>query len=222
MKMIFLIVLLSFSAFSIAGADELLVNGGFEDGDLTGWLQGTGEGHVVAESAVGTPTCERIDPPTPRTGSYLFSSAADDGAIPGTVQISLKQEIDVSGFSYIATGNAFVSGSAYVSGAPGCADPSDDLVEIVMVFFQGGADGTYLDDIGSGLLDPEPGEWRELTLARTQVPEDTDTIVFFYNTWLDEGFTSIDIGADDISLTIEEDDTPVEKSSWGEVRALFR
>jgi len=222
MKIMVLLVLVSLSAPSVAGADELLVNGGFETGDLTGWTAVWGEGHVVTESAVDTEECERIDPPTPRTGSYLFSSAVSDGATFGTEEITIKQVIDVSGYDYIAANRGFVFADGYVSGSPGCAKASDDRAELVLQFYQGGESGSLISYYGSGLLDPEPVAWRWIGILGLQVPPETDTIVFNYATWLDEGFASIDIGADDLSLDIEEGDTPVEKWSWGKVRAGYR
>ncbi|MFH1845243.1 MAG: FlgD immunoglobulin-like domain containing protein [bacterium] len=202
MKAIFLVLLAVLFTGTMANADQLLSNGGFETGDLTGWTESVGQGHVVSLSGEGALLCERIDPATPRTGSFLFSSAVPDGAEPGTEEISLVQVIDVSGYAMIAAGSAGITAQGFVSGAPGCGFSSDDLAELSVAFYENGQFGNLISSISSLPIDPTPGAWQPITITTTQVPPATDTIIFRYMTLLDIGYASIDIGADDLLLWI--------------------
>lgn len=143
----------------------------------------------------------QIDPNVPRTGSFLFSSAVEDGATALTPEITIVQQIDVSGFLPIGMGGASISASGYFSGSTGCASSSDDTAQIVVEFYSGGPFGTLLGSNSSSPLDPDPGEWRLLSTMGS-VPSATDTIVMRVITLLDTGFASINIGVDDLSLTL--------------------
>jgi hypothetical protein len=61
-----------FPATALADDSELLTNRGFETGNLSGWSQTVGplQGHVVSVSGPSAQACARIDPNTPRTGSF--------------------------------------------------------------------------------------------------------------------------------------------------------
>lgn len=186
------------------GQTEILQNGGFESG-LAFWTEevGAGEGNVITQTAgIG---CQAIDPGVPRSGSFLFSSAVTDGATLRTPEITLHQIVDVSTFSWISTGIARLSATAYVSGAPGCGGTSDDTVQIQVEFWQGGTSGALLDSRSTTPLDPVVGFWNQISLQDFPVPAATDTILFRYRTLLDPGWTSIDIGADDLSLALSAD-----------------
>lgn len=193
-----------FGVEDLAMGDELLVNGGFETGDLSGWTESVSQGYVVAVSGEGIEPCAQIDPNTPRSGAFLFSSCVADGAVPGTEEISLVQVIDVSGYPSIPTGSVTIAAEGYVSGANGCTAPSNDLAELSIAFYENGQFGDLISSIASLQVDPSPGAWVLIEIGPTQVPPNTDTIVFRYMTLLDFGFTSIDIGVDDLSLSIEE------------------
>jgi hypothetical protein len=192
------------SATGFAADHELLANRGFESGNLTGWLQTVGplQGHVVTVSGPAGMPCARISPNTPHGGSYLFSSSVQDGATPSTPEITIAQEIDVSSFAGVATGEASIFASGYFSGAAGCNEnPSNDTAQIVVEFYSGGVSGTLLDTASSPVADPFVGVWNFLSVG-DDVPQATDTIVLRVRTVLDPGFASIDIGVDDMSLVL--------------------
>jgi hypothetical protein len=216
------VIMLVFVALSPpAYGFELLSNGGFESGTLSGWDEVTGAGHVVTTTAGDS--CVAINPGSPRSGSYFFSSATVDGAIPLTPEIALRQVIDVSSFPEVAAGTATVRATGYVAGAPGCSTTSDDLAFLAVEFYQGGSAGTLLASYETPGLDPTVGAWNYLSTGDISVPEETDTIVFYYRSLLDPGFASIDLGADDLSLILDSPATDVARdtqtrTSWTRVK----
>jgi hypothetical protein len=182
---------------------ELLSNGGFESGNLSGWIESVGanEGHVVSISGVTAQPCARIEPNVPRSGSFRFSSSTQDGASPGTPEITISQVLDVSSFSGIPNGGATFVAYGHFSGAAGCSSTSDDTAQITVSFYSGGPSGTLVGSLASSPIDPFGGTWNLINLDGA-VPQATDTIVFSAVTRLDPGFSSIDIGADDLSLVL--------------------
>ena len=196
------------SSVAVAADFQILTNGGFETGNLSGWTSTLGLGHVVSVSA-GEPPCVRIVPNVPRSGSFLFSSSIHDGAVPNTPEITIHQAIDVSGFPGIAAGGASIDALGYFAGADGCTvqDPSEDLAQIVVEFRDGGPGGALLGTAVSAPLDPVPGNWNPLGITGP-VPAATDTIVVRVRTTLDPGHASIDMGVDDLSLVLSVPETP--------------
>ena len=175
---------------------ELLVNGGFETGDLTGWSATPGLGFVVMTS--GTPGCTQISPPTPFEGVYAFSSSASDGTPAFTPEVTIVQSVPLTpGGGYGAT---TVSASGWFAGAPGCGPSSDDTARIELDFFDVG--GALLGTAATAALDPPPGAYSELALADVPLPAGTSRIDFRLRTVLDPGFASIDILSDALSLTL--------------------
>ena len=178
-----------------ATAQELLTNGGFESGDLSGWAETAGHGHVVTSSAN-----PGMNPNTPRSGSFMFSGSTSDGAVLFTSEITLSQVIDVSASTVVPAGVAAVKAQAFFVGSIDGRNPSDDTAQVVIDFFSGGPSGVNLDSFSTAPLDPILGFWNEVSTPEIGVPPLTDTIVFSVVTKLDPGFTSIDIGVDDLSL----------------------
>lgn len=193
-----------FPTTALADDFELLTNRGFETGNLSGWIQTVGalQGHVVTVSGPTAQSCARIDPNTPHTGSYLFSSSIQDGATAGTPEITISQQIDITSFVGVSGGGASIVASGFFSGAMGCAaSSSDDTAQILIEFFAGGPSGTLLDSTASAEVDPVVGTWNLISVSDT-VPQGTDTIVMHVRTLLDPDFASIDIGVDDTSLIL--------------------
>ena len=63
-----------------------------------------------------------------------------------------------------------------------------------------GANGQAVATMSSPVLDPVVGTWNQLRTATLVVPATAVTADFDFATRLDPGFSSIDIGADDLSL----------------------
>lgn len=181
-----------------ADAAQVLVNGGFETGDLTGWTQLAGMGHVVTMNAgVGVAA---TNPATPRSGQFAFSSAVPDGALSGTPEISLSQTISLAPFaSAIATGNGALNARGFFAGAQGDATTSDDTAHIAVEFFDGAAS---LGGAATTPLDPIVGFYNEVTLTGLVIPVTADSLRFTVVTRLDPGFASIDILTDDLEVEI--------------------
>ncbi len=176
-------------------ASMMLNNGGFETGDLSGWNQEIGAGVVVSSSSNN-----RMNPSTPHSGSFFFSSSSTDGGDrEGGNEITISQFIDVTGFTFISTGAGRITANGFFAGADG---GSNDTGEIIVQFFEGGQTGNLLSAVNTTPIDPIVGFWNEVTIAGTAVPLSTDTIVFRVRTVLDPGFSSIDIGGDDFSLSL--------------------
>ena len=114
----------------------------------------------------------------------------------------LVQDIDVSAYVAIAEGKVKVKASGFVAGAPGCGEPSNDTAHLELEFRSG--NGTLIGKVSTAPLDPEVGVWNRMSLEEVTVPRGTDTISLRYVTRLDPGYSSIDIVADDLSLTLRE------------------
>lgn len=181
-----------------ADAAQVLVNGGFETGDLTGWTQVAGVGHVVTMN--GGVGLEATSPATPRTGLFAFSSAVVDGAAAGTAEISLSQTISLAPFtSFIATGDGVLNARGFFAGAQGVSTTSDDTAQIAIEFFDGAAS---LGGAATTPLDPFVGFYNEVTLTGLVIPVAADSLRFTVVTRLDPGFASIDILTDDLEVEI--------------------
>ena len=178
-------------------AQELLTNSGFETGDLSGWAEIAGQGHVVTSSAN-----PGMNPDTPRTGSFMFSASTSDGAVLFTPEITISQVIDVSTSTIISDGVGAVKAQAFFVGSINGTNPSNDTAQVVIEFLSGGPSGVSLDSFSTAPLDPILGFWNEVNTPEIDVPALTDTIIFNVVTKLDPGFTSIDIGVDDLSLQL--------------------
>lgn len=190
-----LILLITLIFASPARAD-MLVNPGFETGDLSGWTQEFGAGAVIQSSAA-------MDPSKPHSGQFFFSSSNNDGASRlGANEITISQVIDVSGLTFIGGGMGLISAQGFFSGAVGVGAPSNDTAQLVIDFFEGGVGGTFLGSVATIPIDPIVGLWNRVAIEGATVPDLTDTIVFRVKTLLDPGFVSIDIGADDFSVSL--------------------
>lgn len=200
MRVVSLYVLLASVCLQATPA-ELLINGGFEDGDLTGWekLAGGSQGVVVMGSANNG--ANGIKPNGPRSGDYQFSSS-DVDAPGGAGEITIGQTIDLSGFGYVGSGQGYLIARGFFAGAVGQTQPSNDTAQIVMEFYSGGLAGSLIGTQATQKLDPVVGEYNLLELFLVPVPAATDTLRFKVVTELDPGFNSIDITADDLSLCL--------------------
>lgn len=186
------------SILSECSHSNLLQNGGFETGDLTDWseVEGSGEGHVVTKS-VAERACEAIDPSSPHSGSYLFSSSVNDGATEGTPEITLEQSVPLP--SCNATELTL---EAYVSGAGACpnSSTSDDTVRLELILHS--ENGDVVANVKGSDLDPIVGDWNHLTVKLSEIPGTARTVTARIVTQLDPGFSSIDIGVDDVALYV--------------------
>jgi hypothetical protein len=202
---------------------EMLTNGGFETGDLTGWVPVTVPGNVV--TATGASGCQAINPGTPRTGSFLYTACSVDGVTPGTPDVTIAQIADAASIASVAQGLALVSASGYASGAEGCATSSDDVIQATIRFLD-----ASLATIGTATsvpMDPTWGVWNPVVVAPVPSPVGTEKIVLELQCRLDPGFASIDIGLDDFSLIVDTPDPTaapeprMETSSWGKVKSGY-
>ncbi|MGV8171743.1 MAG: LamG-like jellyroll fold domain-containing protein [Candidatus Woesearchaeota archaeon] len=92
----------------IVWTNELMINGGFETGDSTGWtlVNGTSYGFAVGNYVGGVVYA------TPQSGNYLIYSNGDSDA--SGVDFYIYQDVNLGNYvNYIDTGNAVINASAW-------------------------------------------------------------------------------------------------------------
>ena len=173
---------------------NLLSNASFESGDLTSWNSSAGIGVVVGSSL-------SMNPSTPFGGSYFFSASRTDGASYGASKI-----ISISQLVGLDDSIKFLSAGGYFSGAFGVGNPSNDLAQISLSFF---AAGELIETVATPKIDPLVGAWNHLTLNSIAVPMGATHLIFEVSTFLDPGFSSIDIGVDELILSAVPEPTAI-------------
>tara|TARA_R110002049_G_C8988411_1_gene548831 strand:- start:155 stop:841 length:687 start_codon:yes stop_codon:yes gene_type:complete len=192
----FSIAVLSLPLFAKGVRGDLVLNGGFETGDFTGWTLDVGTPVTIGNSS-------NMNPSGPRSGSFLFSASEADGASRGGgSEIAISQEIDLSTFPFINSGNGRFSATAFFSGASGTGSSSDDTALIEIQFYQNGTTGSLLETFQTAAIDPVVGNWNEVSINDGSVPIGADTALYRVRTFLDPGFNSIDIGGDDFTFNV--------------------
>ncbi len=217
----FLVAFAMTASSTFATELELLTNGGFETGDLTGWSVVTVPGNVVpATAAFG---CTAVNPGTPLTGSFLYCTGVRDGVAPGTGEVTIEQVADVASIAAVGHGLATTSASGYLSGAEGCPGPSDDVVRLVIYFYNG---GLVLGSATSVPIAPDWGHWNPCVVDPVPAPVGTNRIVLALQCLLGTDDESIDIGVDDLSLRVDiptaAPEVDLELSSWGALKSDYR
>jgi hypothetical protein len=194
-----LLALASLGAVDCASAANLLVNPGFETGDLTGWLVfgQTASSSVTVPSGDNGPsapgTCNAfMDNQATALVLTLEQSTPPSSAIPGQVSYSFDLRLD----------RADVGGVLFV--------------EIFAKQASGGAIG------GSGLLGPYwPWEIWTAYSGSFVAPPNTNflTIQFMASTGATIGSNSL---AHVDNVILDQGTSPTERTSWGSIKAMYQ
>lgn len=195
----FLAVLLATSAHA---GDNLVVNGGAESGDVTGWTIETGGGYLVTGN-----------PDVVHAGDFSFhgGSVGPEGALTQ----ELYQDIDVSPFADdVDAGLVTVDFSAY--GRSNQAGGTTDEASVVVEYRN--AVGAAIDSFATGIITPV-NQWI-LVADQRVAPVGTRTIRVRLQGRRIVGL-STDAFHDDVRVTLEVA-TPVAAASWSRIKALHR
>jgi hypothetical protein len=200
---------------------DVLRNGGFETGDLSSWTVVTAPGSVI--SATAGAGCAAIDPGTPRTGSFLLSACSVDGVPPGASDVTLCQIADVASHAGMVSGVGTASFSGFVSTAEGCGRPSDSLVQLIIRFL----DSNHVI-LGSGTTVPYTpawGTWDPVSTGPFTSLPGTNFVQVEVRLVRDATSVSIDLGADDFTLIIDDPTSApeprVQPAAWGAVKERY-
>lgn len=164
---------------------ELMNNGGFEDGDFTGWTT-SGAGW-----AVGT------DPSSGSAGAQAGSYCAYNNG-SSSINNYIYQDVDLSAYSaYIDAETATINVSGWYVSAEYNASPAYDLTRIQYIFLDTNHDvistptDTGYDNISS---------WTEVSLSAEPIPANTRYIRIWANTY-ETGYDSGSVDSFSVTLT---------------------
>jgi len=185
-------------------ATNLLVNGGAEAGDLSGWTDPLGNGFNIGTTTV---------PPTHPPFEGSFDLWAGETGPNGFWNNELRQDVDVSSFA--TSIDAGTATSLFVGwGRSAQASGPIDAAEIQVVFLD--SSGVALASFYSGVF--PPNIWTQTTDART-IPTGVRTIRVRLLGERPVG-GSTDAFFDALSLSVESP-ISVDSGSWGAIKARY-
>lgn len=186
---------------------NLLTNGNAETGDLTGWVDPLGNGFNIGHLGV-------LPSAPPVEGTYLFW-AGITGPASAAWTNEIRQDVDVSSLS-IAIDGGTVTASFDGWGRSAEASGAHDDARIIVEYLDAGL--SVLDALNTGVILPF-NTWVHVSDVRP-VPVGTRSIRVRL-TGVRSGGASTDAMFDALSLMVNAT-LPVEATTWGSVKALYR
>jgi hypothetical protein len=182
-------VIISNSSSTFTWTNELMINGGFESGNLNGWTI-SGSGWTVGNHL------NNAQYAVPQSGSYcVFVNGSSDS------NNYIYQDVDLTSYSsYIDSGKAFMNASGW---GVSSESPGQDLSRIQILFLNS-AKGIIVTASDSSVVD-NPSWWQK-GISNYIIPSGTRYIRMWGNTY-EQGYSSGNL--DSFSVKVGYGGTPI-------------